>query len=93
MAMYRKTGKFELFPKFSQGIVDGEGYVFAPVFVIELGEITAKMYAATFLSSQGGSGHGPRYGQHVLTLPTTGVIENFVHNVMTPKLDYIDSFG
>ena len=51
-----------LFPQFSQGFVDGKGYVFAPIFVVALGEIATEMHAATFLSGQGGSGHGSGYG-------------------------------
>ena len=82
-----------LFPQFSQGFVDGKGYVFSPILVVAFGEIATEMYATTFLSGQGPSGHGLSYGQHVLTFPSSGIVENLVHNVTAPKLDYLDSFG
>ena len=82
-----------LFPQFSQGFVDGKGYVFGPIFVVALGEIAAEMHAATFLPGQGSRGHGLGYGQHVLTFPASGLVENLVHNVTAPKLDYLYSFS
>ena len=73
-------------------IRDRDFDVMFKVFVVGFGEVGAKMNAPAFASLAGAVGDKSTNGEHVLTLPSLGIIKNFVHDITAPEVDNFDGF-